>query len=123
RVKAAGGRIRYVAAATLDHRRAGDDARLRVLCRAAYRRGQASRRFDAFKGSAPSLARELRILAGCALHGPRYACMNGPVLTAHSLGRLRAALAAPAGASGGPDFLSGASGTVGGAPRGPPPRR
>jgi GT2 family glycosyltransferase len=114
RVKAAGGRIRYVAGAALDHRRAGDDARLRALCRAAYRRGQASRRFDAFNGSAPSLAAELRVLAGCALHGPRRACMNGPVLTAHSLGRLRAALAAPTAASGGDDFLSGTSGTVGG---------
>jgi hypothetical protein len=41
--------------------------------------------------------------------------MNGPVLTAHSLGRLRAALAPPApGAPDAPDFLSGASGTVGG---------
>jgi hypothetical protein len=114
RVKAAGGRIRYVAGAALDHRRAGDDARLRALCRAAYRRGLASRRFDAFKGSAPSLAAELRVLAGCALHGPRRACMNGPVLTAHSLGRLRAALAAPTGVGGGEDFLSGTSGTVGG---------
>jgi len=98
RVKAAGGRIRYVAGAALDHRRAGDDARLRALCRAAYRRGLASRRFDVFKGAAPSLAAELRVLAGCVLHGPRRACMNGPVLTAHSLGRLRAALAAPASA-------------------------
>jgi GT2 family glycosyltransferase len=114
RLQAAGGRIRYVAAAALDHRRAGEDARLRALCRAAYRRGQASRRFDVFKGGAPSLARELRVLAGCALHGPRRACMNGPVLTAHSLGRMRAALAAPAGTSGAPDYLSGASGTVGG---------
>jgi GT2 family glycosyltransferase len=114
RVKAAGGRIRYVAAAALDHRRAGDDARLRALCRAAYRRGLASRRFDVFKGSAPSLAAELRVLAGCVLHGPRRACMNGPVLTAHSLGRVRAALAAPDGAPGGEDFLSGTSGTVGG---------
>jgi GT2 family glycosyltransferase len=113
RVKATGGRIRYVAAAALDHRRAGDDARLRALCRAAYRRGQASRRFDAFKGAAPTLGAELRVLAGCALHGPRRACMNGAVMTAHSLGRVRAALAAPA-AGGGPDFLSGASGTVGG---------
>jgi hypothetical protein len=113
RVKATGGRIRYVAAAALDHRRAGDDARLRALCRAAYRRGEASRRFDAFKGSAPSLGAELRVLAGCAWHGPRRACMNGPVMTAHSLGRVRAALAAPV-AAGGPDFLSGASGTVGG---------
>jgi GT2 family glycosyltransferase len=114
RVKATGGRIRYVAGAGLDHRRAGDDARLRALCRAAYRRGQASRRFDAFKDSAPSLAVEVRVLIGCALHGPRRACMNGPILTAHSLGRLRAALATPQGAAGGPDFLSGASGTVGG---------
>jgi GT2 family glycosyltransferase len=115
RVKAGGGRIRYVAAAALDHRRAGDDARLRALCRAAYRRGQASRRFDEFKGTAPSLASELRVLAGCVVHGPRRACMNGPVLTAHSVGRLVATLGAPAsGAPDAPDFLSGASGTVGG---------
>jgi GT2 family glycosyltransferase len=114
RVTAAGGRIRYVAGAALDHRRAGDDARLRSLCRAAYRRGLASRRFDAFMGTAPSLASELRVLAGCLLHGPRRACMNGPVLAAHSLGRLRAALAAPSGASPAEDFLSGTSGTVGG---------
>jgi GT2 family glycosyltransferase len=114
RLTAAGGRIRYVAGAALDHRRAGDDARLRALCRAAYRRGQASRRFDAFKGAAPSLGAELRVLAGCMAHGPRRACMNGPVLTAHSLGRLRAALASPTGDAGAPDFLSGASGTVGG---------
>jgi GT2 family glycosyltransferase len=114
RVKAAGGRIRYVAGAALDHRRAGDDARLRSLCRAAYRRGLASRRFDVFKGAAPSLANELRVLAGCLLHGPRRACMNGPVLAAHSLGRLRAALAAPTGAAPAEDFLSGTSGTVGG---------
>ena len=114
RVKAAGGRIRYVAGAALDHRRTGDDARLRSLCRAAYRRGLASRRFDVFKGTAPSLAGELRVLAGCLLHGPRRACMNGPVLAAHSLGRLRAALAGPTAASPAEDFLSGTSGTVGG---------
>jgi GT2 family glycosyltransferase len=113
RVKAAGGRIRYVAAAAIDHRRAGDDARLRSLCRAAYHRGAASRRFDEFKGTAPSLARELRVLAGCAAHGPLRACMNGPVLTAHSLGRLRAMLEGPPPAAA-PDFLSGTSGTVGG---------
>jgi GT2 family glycosyltransferase len=114
RVKAAGGRIRYVAGAALDHRRAGDDARLRALCRAAYRRGQASRRFDAFKGTAPPLHAELRVLAGCVLHGPRRACMNGPVMTAHSLGRVRAALAAPGPDPGAADFLSGASGLVAG---------
>jgi GT2 family glycosyltransferase len=127
RVKAGGGRIRYIAAAALDHRRAGDDARLRGLSRAAYRRGQASRRFDEFKGTPPSLASELRVLAGCVVHGPRRACMNGPVLTAHSVGRLRAALSAtraggperprfatPEGSSDAPDFLSGVSGTVAG---------
>jgi GT2 family glycosyltransferase len=114
RVKAAGGRIRYVAAAALDHRRAGDDARLRSLCRAAHRRGEASRRFDEFKGEAPLLAHELRVLAGCIVHGPRRACMNGPVMTAHSLGRLRAALAQRPLPAAAPDFLSGASGTVGG---------
>jgi len=73
RVKAAGGRIRYVAGAALDHRRAGDDARLRALARAAYHRGLASRRFDVFNGTAPSLGTELRVLAGCLVHGPRRA--------------------------------------------------
>ena len=121
RLQAAGGRIRYVAAAALDHRRAGDDARLRALAAAAYRRGAASRRFDEFKDRAPSLPRELRVLAGCAGHVVRFACPNGIVLAAHSAGRLRAALdrggsatAAPAQPTGDPDFLSGESGTVGG---------
>jgi GT2 family glycosyltransferase len=113
RLLAAGGRIRYVAAAALDHRRAGADARLRALSAAAYRRGAASRRFDAFKGRAPSLPRELRVLAGCAAHAVRFACPNGIVLAAHSLGRLQAALADPRPASAqDPDFLSGHSGTV-----------
>ena len=44
---AADARVLYVAGAALDHRRAGDDARLRSLARAAYARGRASRRFDA----------------------------------------------------------------------------
>ena len=39
RLLAAGGRIRYVAGAALDHRRAGDDARLRSLARAACAAG------------------------------------------------------------------------------------
>jgi GT2 family glycosyltransferase len=115
RVRAAGGRIRYVAAAALDHRRAGDDARLRTLAAAAYGRGRASRRFDRFKGRAPSLARELRVLAGCAAHTVRFACPNGIVLAAHSLGRLSAALergARSAAPPADPDFLSGRSGTV-----------
>ena len=117
RLLAAGGRIRYVAAAALHHRRAGDDARLRALAAAAYRRGASSRRFDVFKDRAPSLPRELRVLAGCAAHTVRFACPNGIVLAAHSLGRLRAALAtAPAQRTttpdDDPDFLSGESGTV-----------
>jgi len=44
RYHAAGGRVRYVAAAGLDHRRAGPDARLGALARAAYLRGRHSRR-------------------------------------------------------------------------------
>jgi GT2 family glycosyltransferase len=117
RLLAAGGRIRYVAAAALDHRRAGDDARLRALAAAAYRRGASSRRFDVFKGRAPSLPRELRVLAGCAAHAIRFACPNGIVLAAHSLGRVRAALPRAVRDAGAPvvpdpDFLSGESGTV-----------
>lgn len=121
RATAAGLRIRYVAGAVLDHRRAGDDARLERLCRAAYARGRASRRFDVFKGTAPSLAAELRVLAGCVAHGPRHRCANGPILTAHTLGRLRSAVderllpppPAPA-VEGVDDFLSGRSGLVAG---------
>lgn len=124
RWRAAGGRIRYVAEAALDHRRAGDDARLRSLARAARARGRASRRFDEFKGTAPSLGRELRVLAGCAAHTVRYRCPNGIVMAAHSAGRVREALvdvgrpgSARGESTGTPapdDFLSGASGTVGG---------
>jgi GT2 family glycosyltransferase len=127
RLRAAGGRIRYVAAAALDHRRAGDDARLRSLAAAAYRRGAASRRFDVLQHRAPSLPRELRVLAGCAVHTVRFACPSAIVQTTHSLGRVRAALTArrpgPPGAAPAaepdPDFLSGESGTVGGLRRPP----
>src|SRR3954469_22477867 len=80
---ALGGRIRYVAAAGVDHRRAGDDARLRALARASYHRGRAARRFDAQRGSAPSLGAELRVLAGCLVHGPRFRCFNGVTMSAH----------------------------------------
>lgn len=106
-------RIRYLAAAGLDHRRAGDDARLRALMRAARGRGRASRRYDVHKGRAPSLARELRVLAGCIGHGPLRRCANGPVMAAHSFGRLEVALR-PGPDPATPDFLAGRSGTVGG---------
>ena len=118
RLLAAGGRIRYVAGAALDHRRAGDDARLRSLARAALTRGATARRFDETQGRAPSLGQEAAVLLGCAAHTIRYACANGIVLTAHSLGRLRAARGAPA-ESPDPDFLSGESGTVRGLRRPP----
>ena len=80
RLTAAGGRIRYVAAAGVDHRRAGADARLPRLSRAAWHRGRQGRRFDAEKGTTPGLGTELRTLAGCAWHTGRYACGNGIVL-------------------------------------------
>jgi GT2 family glycosyltransferase len=121
RLKAGGSRLRYVAGAALDHRRAGDDARITALARAAYRRGRASRRFDVFKGTAPTPREELRVLAGCVLHGPRFRCANGPILTAHTLGRLRSLLderlalpPTPAAVPGVDDFLSGRSGYVAG---------
>jgi glycosyltransferase involved in cell wall biosynthesis len=87
RLRRAGGRIAYVAAAGLDHRRVGDDARLRRLMRAAYSRGRAVRQFDAFRGEEPSLPYELRVLAGCGWHTVRRACPQGLIMGAHSLGR------------------------------------
>jgi GT2 family glycosyltransferase len=133
-----GGPIRYVAAAGLDHRRAGADARLPGLARAAFRRGAEVRRFDAeAEAGAPSLAAELRVLAGCLGHAGRRRCAIGLVMAAHSGGRVYAGAAAgrdgsrggdATGSSGSggaaacalsrgaqtDDFLSGESGTVGG---------
>jgi GT2 family glycosyltransferase len=114
RLRASGGRIRYVAAAGVDHRRAGPDARVRSLSRAAFHRGRASRRYDAYKGVAPPLAAELRTLAGCAFHIVRRGCGVGLVLTALTAGRVREALApgpVPP-APGTPDYASGRSGTL-----------
>lgn len=113
RVRAAGGRIRYVAEAGVDHRRAGADARIRRLARAAYHRGRHCRRYDDVNGTGPRVAAELRTLAGSAAHIVRYRCGNGVVMTAHTAGRIRGALAAPpAPPSTGPDYLSGESGTL-----------
>lgn len=137
RVRALGdgrGRVLYVGGAAVDHRRAGDDARLRALARAQHVRGRAARRFDARSGRTPSLAREALTLARCAGHVVRRRCPAGMTMVAHSSGRLhealreRLALGAPAppplpsaGAAArvsistdADDFLSGASGTVGG---------
>jgi GT2 family glycosyltransferase len=134
-----GARVMYVADAAVEHRRAGADARLSSLSRAAYARGRAARRFDARRGQAPSLGRELLTLAGCVGHVVRRRCAAGLTMVAHSAGRAREGLrersgdaagdrasrsaifpTAPAeiAANGSPagidDFLSGTSGTVGG---------
>jgi glycosyltransferase involved in cell wall biosynthesis len=93
RLGAAGGCVVYVADAWLEHRRAGDDARLRSLMRAAYFRGRNVRAYDARRGIAPPLARELRVLAGCGWHTARRACPQGLIMGAHSFGRLRQGLA------------------------------
>ena len=87
-LRAAGGRIVYLAAAGLDHRRTGQDSRLRSLARAAYHRGRAARRTDTRRGVAPSTSRELRNVAGAGWHTVRRACPQGIVMGAHSAGRL-----------------------------------
>jgi hypothetical protein len=92
RLGAAGGSVWYVADAWLDHRREGDDARLRSLMRGAYHRGRNVRSYDARRGVAPPVARELRVLAGCGWHTLRRACPQGFIMGAHSWGRLREAL-------------------------------
>ncbi len=120
-----GARIRYLAAAAVEHRRTPADSTLGSLARAAHARGRAARRFDSRRTAAPSLTREAMTLAGCMGHVIRRRCPAGMTMVAHSAGRLREGLrealspapanvpksAAPSGAE---DFLSGASGTVGG---------
>jgi len=88
RLTAARGRVVYVADAGLDHRRAGDDARLRSLMRSAYRRGRNVGAYDRRRGTAPGLPRELRVLAGCGWHTVRRGCPQGLVMGAHSAGRV-----------------------------------
>ncbi|MGI8715030.1 MAG: glycosyltransferase family 2 protein [Solirubrobacteraceae bacterium] len=94
RYTAAGGVVRYVAAAGLDHRRSPADATLRRLTRAAYGQGRDARRYDVRKRVAPSLRNEVRVLAGCLWHIIRRRCANGFVLAAHSAGRIREAVRA-----------------------------
>ncbi len=114
RLKAAGGRTRYVAGAGVDHRRVGRDARLGALARANHHRGRHARHWDAHKGTAPPIAAELRTLAGCVWHTGRRRCGNGIVLSALTLGRLREALApSPTIISAlEPDWASGDSGRL-----------
>jgi GT2 family glycosyltransferase len=92
RYKASGGRIRYLSAATIDHRRAAADARLGALTRAAYRRGREVWRHEAAHGHVRSVAGDLRILAGCVWHTVRRRCAYGIVMGARAAGGLREAL-------------------------------
>jgi GT2 family glycosyltransferase len=92
RLRTLGGEVVYVAAAGLDHRRAGDDARLRSLMRSAYRRGRNMRAYDRMRGVDPHVGSELRVLAGCGWHTVRRACPQGLVMGAHSAGRLAEAV-------------------------------
>jgi GT2 family glycosyltransferase len=88
RLHAKGGRVMYIADAGLEHRRSGDDARLRSLMRSAYRRGRNMRAYDGMRGVEPALGRELRVLAGCGWHTVRRGCPQGLVMGAHSAGRV-----------------------------------
>lgn len=88
----AGGRIRYLAKAGLDHRRTAADARLRVLARAAYGQGREARVSDVRAGKARPIRAEVRILAGCAWHTVRRRCAYGIVMGARTAGSLREAL-------------------------------
>ena len=115
RLRAAGGRIEYLAGAGLDHRRTAEDARLNRLARAAWFRGQAARASDRRRGRAPGLGAELRVLVGCGWHTLRRACPQGIVMGAHSAGRVMETMR-PKSAREDPgtshDFLSGDAGDV-----------
>jgi GT2 family glycosyltransferase len=89
RAREPGTRVLYVTGGAVDHRRSGPDARLYALARTAHARGRAARLLDARRGQAPSPARELRTLAGCAWHVVRRRCPAGLTLVAHSAGRVR----------------------------------
>jgi GT2 family glycosyltransferase len=114
-----GARVLYVAGARVDHRRTGSDARLRALARAQYERGRAARRFDARRGVAPRLDRELLTLVGCVWHVVRRACPQGLTMVAHSAGRVRESLCERAVGSIGESATQGfaASGSAAGDPR------
>ena len=93
RYRAAGGRIRYIAAAAIDHRRTAADSRLSALARAAYGQGREVRHHDRRSGKARPVSAELHTLAGCAWHTVRRRCAYGIVMGARTAGTLREALA------------------------------
>ncbi|WP_169738315.1 glycosyltransferase [Patulibacter minatonensis] len=122
RLRGAGGRIRYVAAAGVRHRRTGDDAGTAALSRAQYHRGRATRLADQRAGRAPGIAGELRTVAANLLGLARHRDAPHRWTTAHAAGRLREALLgyAPPPAPDGPwtpgieDAFAGTSGHVAG---------
>ena len=74
RLRAAGGRIRYVAAAGLDHRRARPDTTLRALARAAHVRGRNTRRFDVRRGDPPCWRASCACSRAACWHTARRRC-------------------------------------------------
>ena len=92
RYRSDGGRIRYLAAAAIDHRRSAADSRLAVLVKAAYGQGREVRHHDRRAGNARTVAAELRTLAGCGWHTVRRRCAYGIVMGARTAGALREAL-------------------------------
>lgn len=92
RLQAAGGKIMYLAAAGLTHRRTSDDSRLSSFARTALTRGRAARANDRRRGAEPGLGRELHVLLGCCWHTVRRSCPRGLIMAAHSLGRVIEAL-------------------------------
>lgn len=92
RLRGQGGKVVYLPAAGVEHRREPSDSTLRGLSRAAWVRGRGARRSDSRRGVAPGLDREARVLAGCLWHAGRRRCPNGIVMGAHSAGRLLEAL-------------------------------
>lgn len=113
RLRAAGGRVLYLAGAGLEHRRTAPDSRLWRLALADYRLGRSARRNDARKAQTPTLRRELRGLAGALWHLTYRRCAYGAVFAAHALGRIQETLA-PGPTPAPADFLSGESGHISG---------
>jgi GT2 family glycosyltransferase len=92
RLSGKGGKLVYLPAAGVEHRREPADSTLRGLSRAAWVRGRGARRSDSHHDRAPGLAHEARVLAGCVWHAGRQRCQHGLVMAAHSAGRLTEAL-------------------------------
>jgi hypothetical protein len=116
--------VRYVAAAAVEHRRTGADARLRSLARTAHARGRAARRLAVRQGSAPSLGSELLTLGRCLAHVIARRCPAGLTVAAHSAGRageaIRELIAGAPGLGSPPaEMLGGGGSEDGGRPRGP----